>query len=249
MPIRILSLLVLFLSVIRLSAQQKGEFVSNKFVSENNDTLPYQFYISAGIDTTKNYPLILWLHGKGERGKDNKMQLTLIKNWLPDSLDKSFPGFILAPQCSVNETWSKYDKLASQITFDTVTPEIQKSIISLLDELGKTYPIDTSRIYIMGISMGGFGVFDIITRYPNRFAAAISICGGGDPEMHEHLNKTPIWAFHGENDKVVDKRHSIQVMNEILNEEHFLTLYPGVGHDCWNKVFKEKGLIKWMYFK
>ncbi len=249
MTIRIVSISLLFLSVIRLSAQQKGEFVSNKFVSENKDTLPYQFYISAGIDSSKTYPLIIWLHGKGERGNDNKKQLTLIKKWLPDSLDKSYPGFILAPQCAADKMWSKYDKLADRITFDTITPEIQKSIISLMDELGKIYPIDTNRIYIMGISMGGFGVFDMITRYPDRFASAIPICGGGDPEMIEVLIKTPIWAFHGEKDVVVDQRHTVQIMKKIVDDEHILTLYSGIGHDCWNKAFKEKNLIKWLFSK
>lgn len=241
-------LLLLFLS-IRLSAQQKGEFVSGSFVSETKDTLPYQLYVSTGLDSTKTYPLILWLHGKGERGNDNKKQLTLIKKWLPDSLDKSYPGFILAPHCPVDRMWSRYDKLADKITFDTITPEIQKSIISILDTLSEKYPIDTNRIYIMGISMGGFGVFDMITRYPDRFAAAIPICGGGDPEMKVKLLKTPVWAFHGEKDAVVDKRHTIKPMEVLKDEDHILKLYAKTGHDAWNNTFKEKELLKWLFLQ
>lgn len=239
---------IFLIFTFRLSAQQKGEIVSEVYVSPSVDTLPYQFRISSGMDTTKKYPLILWLHGKGERGNDNVKQTTLIKKWLPDSLEKTnYKSFLLAPQCSEDRMWSTYDKLAKEITFDTITPEIQKSIMLLIDELSSKYPIDTNKIYIMGISMGGFGVFDMITRYPNRFAAAIPICGGADPKQKENLVKTPIWAFHGEKDVLVDKRHTKVPMELINDSTHILTTYPTTGHDAWNHAFKEKELLRWMF--
>jgi predicted peptidase len=236
--------------MFRLSAQQKGETVSEMYVSPTGDSLPYQFRISSGMDSTKKYPLILWLHGKGERGNDNTRQMTLIKKWLPDSLEKqNYKSFLLAPQCSDDRTWSIYDKLAKEITFDTSTPEIQKSIISLMDSLSEKYPIDTTRIYIMGISMGGFGVFDMTTRFPDLFAAAIPICGGADPKQTEKLLKTAIWAFHGEKDMVVDKRHSKVTMEKLKDDHHILTTYPSTGHDAWNKSFKEKDLLRWLFLQ
>lgn len=239
---------IFLIFTFRLSAQQKGETVSEVYISSSSDTLPYQFLVSSGMDSTQKYPLILWLHGKGERGEDNQKQMTLIKKWLPDSLEKKeYKSFLLAPQCSEKVMWSNYNKLANEITFDTITPEIQKSIISLIDDLSIKYPIDTTRIYIMGISMGGFGVFDMITRYPNRFAAAIPICGGADPKQKEKLIKTPIWAFHGEKDAVVDKRHTIVPMEKIKDSNHVLTTYATTGHDAWNKAFKEKDLLRWMF--
>jgi predicted peptidase len=242
-------LIFLFLVfTFRLSAQQKGETLLEVYVSTSADTLPYQLHISSGMDTVQKYPLILWLHGKGERGADNKKQIHWIKNWLFDSLELShYTSFVLSPQCSENRMWSNYDKLAKEITFDTVTPEIQKSILSLIDELSIKYPIDTKRIYIMGISMGGFGVFDMITRYSDRFAAAAPICGGADPKQKENLLKTPIWAFHGEKDVLVDKRHTIVPMEKLKDENHILTKYPTTGHDAWNKAFKEKELLRWMF--
>ena len=177
-------------------------------------------------------------------------QTTLIKKWLPDSLEKeNYKSFLLAPQCSEDRMWSVYDKLANEITFDTITPEIQKTIISLIEEVSLKYPIDTTRIYIMGISMGGFGVFDMITRYSDRFAAAIPICGGVDPKQKESLLKTPIWAFHGEKDDLVDKRHTIVPMEKLKDENHLLTKYPNTGHDAWNKAFKAKDLLRWMFGK
>lgn len=244
------SLLIwIFLTVFRLSAQ-KGETVLGLFISPDGDSLPYQLYTSSDMDTTKKYPLILWLHGKGERGTDNEKQVYWTKKWLPDSLEKeAYKSFLLSPQCSKDRMWSNYDKLATAIKFDTITPEIQLTLLDLMDELKQKYPIDTTRIYIMGISMGGFGVFDLISRYPDRFAAAIPICGGADPQMSDSLLKTPIWAFHGEIDELVDKRHTIVPMEKIKDEEHLLTIYPKVNHGCWKNAFLEPALLQWMFSK
>lgn len=240
-------LLLIFFTVFRLSAQ-KGETVLGRYVSPEGDTLPYQLYTSSGMDSLKRYPLILWLHGKGERGNDNEKQAYWTKKWLPDSLEKhSYKSFLLSPQCSKDRMWNHYDKFAKAITFDTITPEIQITLMELLEELEQQLPIDTTRIYIMGISMGGFGVFDLITRFPKRFAAAIPICGGADPQMSDSLLKTPIWAFHGEVDELVDKRHTIVPMEKIKDEEHLLTIYPKINHGCWKNAFLEPELLKWMF--
>jgi len=238
---------IFILISFRLSAQ-KGETVLGQFVSPSGDSLPYQLHFSSAIDTTKKYPLIIWLHGKGERGVDNEKQIHWIKNWLFDSLELSnYKSFVLSPQCSKTEVWSNYDKTAEAIKYDTITPEIQKTLINLIDEVVVNYPIDSNRIYMMGISMGGFGVFDLITRYPDRFAAAIPVCGGADPNKTESLLKTPIWAFHGEVDEIVDKRHTLVPMEKIKDEQHLLTIYKGTNHNAWIKAFKEKDLLRWMF--
>lgn len=246
---RYFSLLFLIL-IVSGSAFSQTELVNRKeiFVSKNSDSLPYQLLIPYIIDTTKSYPLILWLHGKGERGIDNEKQMTLIKKWLPDSLSKEkYQSFLLAPQCSEDRMWSNYDKLAHAITFDTITPEIQISIMELIEEVKSEYKIDNNRIYIMGISMGGFGVFDMITRYSNYFAAAIPICGGADPSKSKELTETNIWAFHGEKDNIVSIRHTKTLMEIIENEDHKFTSYPSKGHDAWNLAFKEAHLLKWLF--
>lgn len=241
-------LLIVFLFSNRLSAQPKGDFVSDIFVSSKNDSLPYQLIPPTNFDSTKNYPIILWLHGKGERGNDNKRQIATIEKWIFDSLaNENRQAYLLAPQCSSNRTWSNYDKLEQQITFEKDTPLIQNSIIELLSQVQLNYPIDSTRIYIMGISMGGFGVFDMITRFPNRFAASIPICGGADPKKVKELKETPIWAFHGEKDNIVDKRHTIHTMNLLQDENHLLNTYPNIGHDVWKKAFKEPELLHWLF--
>lgn len=243
--------LLLFLLLVfssRLFSQSTMHSKPGIFVSKNSDSLPYNLLVPSHLDSTKSYPLILWLHGKGERGSDNQKQMTLIKKWLPDSLSKEdYKSFLLAPQCSEDRMWSNYDKLANAITFDTITPEIQISIMELISQIKTQYKIDNDRIYIMGISMGGFGVFDMITRYSNYFAAAIPICGGADPSKSKELTETNIWAFHGEKDNVVNIRHTKTPMEIIENENHKFTSYPTKGHDAWNSAFKEINLLKWLF--
>lgn len=237
--------IILCFQFFRLSAQG-GEIVSDIFVTEK-DTLPFQFISPGNIDTMQKYPLVIWLHGKGERGMDNKKQMTLIKNWLPDSLQKEkYKSFLLAPQCSEDRCWSHYDKLEDKITFDTITPEIQMTLMKLIDSILVQYPIDPNRIYVMGISMGGFGAFDLITRYPDFFAAAVPICGGADPRMADEISKTPVWAFHSDKDKVVDIRHTSLIMSILNDKNHKFTKLENTGHDAWNKAFKEPDLLNWL---
>ncbi len=231
-----------------LFAQEKCKSISEVFVSSKNDSLPYQLLLPPTVDTAKSYPLILWLHGKGERGEDNEKQMTLIKKWLPDSLAKEeYHSYLLSPQCSADRMWSNYDKLAESIGFDSITPEIQLSMIELINKVKIERKIDDNRIYIMGISMGGFGVFDMITRYPNYFAAAIPICGGADPHQSNRYVQTNIWAFHGEKDNIVPIRHTEIPMKKIEDRSHIFTTYPTKGHDAWNKAFKEERLLKWLF--
>lgn len=237
--------ILLFFQLFRLSAQG-GEIVSDIFITEK-DSLPFQFITPGNSDTLKKYPLVIWLHGKGERGMDNKKQMTLIKKWLPDSLQKDkYKSFLLAPQCSEDRYWNNYDKLADKITFDTITPQIQITLMQLIDTLMIQYPVDPDRIYVMGISMGGFGAFDLITRYPDFFAAAVPICGGADPRMVNEISKTPVWAFHGANDNVVNVRHTYSIMSLLDSEKHKFSKLDNMGHDAWNKAFKEPELLKWM---
>lgn len=246
--LRTLLFFLISLNSIRLSAQQKDEFVSNIFISESGDSLPYRLYVPMDIHADSIYPIIIYLHGKGERGVDNEKQLHWIKKWLPDSLKaQNKKAFILAPQCSADRYWNNYDKLAENITFDSVKPEIQKSLIELIDTLQIKFAIDKKREYLIGLSMGGFGVFDLITRYPNKFAAAISICGGADPNQSQFIKQTPVWAFHGQKDAVVNKRHTIVTMNKVKDESHILTLYENMNHGIWQKAFSEPDLIKWLF--
>ncbi|MEI6899558.1 MAG: dienelactone hydrolase family protein, partial [Bacteroidota bacterium] len=157
-----------------------------------------------GFDSGKKFPLVLFFHGSGERGNDNSSQLQHGSSLFVDKENrKKFPAFVVFPQCPENTKWVDVDwKHESDIMPVSPTPTMNL-VISLLDTLTKYLPIDTARIYVMGLSMGGFGTWDIISRFPGKFAAAVPICGGGDENQADRLIKTPIWAFHGSLDPLV----------------------------------------------
>ncbi|MDO5309002.1 MAG: dienelactone hydrolase family protein [Planctomycetia bacterium] len=184
----------------------------------------------------QGYPLLLFLHGSGERGDD----LELLKRYGPPRMlcnaetAETWPFFLVAPQCARNHNWS-----ALQLAL-------------LLDHVCKEFPIDTDRIYITGVSMGGFGVWEILATYPERIAAAAPVCGGGNLQKAREVTSTPIWAFHGEADPIVSCPKAIEMINaakEAGNEDAKITTYPRVGHDCWHKAYAEKELYSWFLSK
>lgn len=192
-------------------------------------------------------PVMLFLHGAGERGDDNQKQLF----WGKDLLRKAARGYhcvVVVPQCPAGDKWSVVDWSQDKVTFSDEPAEPMRLSNALIDDLAKRYDIDTDRLYIMGLSMGGYGSWDAITRWPGRFAAAVPICGGGDPAQAEVIKDTPVWAFHGDADPVVDvelSRSMIQAIKDAGGEPKY-TEYPGVGHNSWTPAFAEPDLLPWM---
>ncbi len=174
------------------------------------------------------WPLILFLHGAGEKG-DN---LELIKRTvLPKNLEKSvnFPFIVISPQCPRNLYWSA------------------PLVIDVLNEAVSRYKIDEERIYLTGISMGGFGTWETAIIQPWRFAALAPICGGGDPEKVHLLKHIPIWVFHGALDNIVPLTRSL-VMVEALKRAGGnvrFTIYPEAGHDSWTQTYDNTELYAW----
>ncbi|PJF21644.1 MAG: phospholipase [Phototrophicales bacterium] len=198
-------------------------------------SLDYLLYLPPGYDESASYPTILFLHGAGERGDD----LTgLYKQGIPAYLAKGndLPFIVIAPQCLPDETWLTY----------------REEVILLLDHIIQHYAVDTTRVYLTGLSMGGFGTWDIARLYPERFAAAAPICGGMpwliDVEKATHrLKSLPIWAFHGAKDTVVPLAYS-QTMVEALQAVggHVkLTVYPDLAHDSWTVTYANQELYEW----
>lgn len=254
-------ILLLFCIVIipfKNSAQSK--FYEELFVVEQ-DTLPYNIlkpldYLYSlresqeKIFETKTYPLILFLHGAGERGNDNKKQIIHIKDLFLDSSNLvNYQAFVIAPQCPEGKKWVEIDWSAQSHKMPEKASWAIENTIKLIDEMIQIYPIDTSRIYITGLSMGGYGAWDMITRYPEKFAAAIPICGGGDESMAYRIKNIPVWAFHGNNDKVVPvsrTRNMIKSVRQLGGNSRY-TEYNGVGHGSWVKAYREKGLLNWLF--
>ena len=163
-----------------------SDFVPRTYNDGKGHTLAYRLFIPAGYDASKQYPLILYLHGAGGRGSDNVKQMTDLPRFLAfaeSALQAKWPCFILAPQCPGDQQWAAmpWSEPTGAGKFNSITWPMEATM-ALLDSLPGEYPgIDTARLYVMGISMGGYGTWDAICRFPKKFKAAVPICGGGDP--------------------------------------------------------------------
>lgn len=221
---------------------------------EGNDTLPYRLYHSQKADTmTEALPLVIFLHGAGERGNDNRAQLKhCIKYFLDDTVTSRYPFLLMMPQCPNERRWVNTDWSLPEHTMDSVPTVELRGVMAVLDSLTECGAVDSTRVYISGISMGGFGVWDALQRWPERFAAAIAICGGGDPAYADAMKDVPIYIFHGLRDGVVMPSRSIQMYDELKNignNEVVLVTYPEFGHGCWDEAFSTSGLFKWLFGK
>lgn len=236
------------------------KFQKSLFVSEN-DSLPYNILFPRDLSTNQNnaktetkgeilYPLVVFMHGAGERGNDNEVQIIHIKKLFENYSNRlKYPCFVIAPQCPKNQKWVEVDWSARSHTMPEQEAWAMQKTLQLIDTLIKTYPIDTRRIYVTGLSMGGYGVWDIICRYPDKFAAAVPICGGGDENYAAGIKHIPIWAFHGSIDNVVPVARTRNMINAIrkLGGKAKYTEYKNVKHGSWFKAYKEKQLLQWMF--
>jgi predicted peptidase len=158
----------------------------------------------------------------------------------PDNQSK-YTSFIIAPQCPLNKLWGNPDSKEPTAEMELV--------LGILNKVQADYSIDTSRLYVMGISLGGYGTWDIITRRPEMFAAAVPICGGGNISKASLMVKTAIWAFHGDQDELVNVSESRKMIAAIRNAGGAprYTEYEGVGHNSWERAFTEQDLLPWMF--
>lgn len=213
------------------------------------DTLPYRLLKPVNPESKELFPLVIFLHGAGERGKDNEVQIKHISELFLDERNRGkYPCYLVAPQCPKGQGWSNFTAGESiQLTEKPSRP--MQSVILLIEQLIREFPIDTTRIYITGLSMGGYGTWDVIARYPNKFAAAVPVCGGGDPTTAPKIKHIPIWAFHGALDKVVPPRQSRKMIRAIQDAGGIpgYNEYPDIEHDSWVNAYKEPHLIHWMF--
>jgi predicted peptidase len=247
----------LLLSLCVVSFNMDAQEFQKRLFTNNTDTLPYNILIPISFNETNDtaandlrYPLIIFFHGAGERGTDNEKQTVHIRElFLNKENANKFKAFIFAPQCPEDKRWVESDWTVAKHHMPDTESLPMKLTMDLLKVLVRKYPIDTNRIYVTGLSMGGFGTWDILARYPGKFAAAVPICGGGDTKTAKTLISTPIWAFHGSNDKLVNVQLTRQMIMAI--KEHGgnprYTEYRGLGHNSWSKAYKEKGLLEWIF--
>lgn len=213
--------------------------------------LPYRYYFPSDYDAEgdKTYPIVIFLHGAGERGMDNAAHVS-INTTLFQTLIERDDCIILAPQCGANYRWVEHDWALGSYTADEVASPMLSAAMDLLRDTMEKEAVDPSRVYAMGLSMGAFGVWDMLIREPDLFAAAIPSEGGGDPSKAELLVDIPIWTFHGDQDTAVPvtgTREMVAAIKDAGGTNIKYTEYPGRGHGCWYTVWETPSVYKWLF--
>ena len=252
----LLVLLLVFYTSASVEAQDFEEYKKEQFI-QKGDTLNYRILFPKDFSEEKEYPLVLFLHGAGERGSDNESQLTHGSDlFLKKAIREDFPAVVIFPQAPKDDYWAKVDvnRNVKPFEFDFKNEEEPTKALhltmALLSSVASEDYINQDRIYVGGLSMGGFGTFEILSRMPETFAAAFAICGGADPAI---VKKYPlgfnIWIFHGEKDDIVPPEFS-KMMSRLINSEGGnakLSLYPNDNHNSWDSAFSEPYLLPWLF--
>lgn len=247
---------------LKLTHAQTVDEIFGRFVKSHHSfsgtTLPYYLFTPENINAGTKYPLVLCLHGAGERG-DNSSAVkknSMATVWVRDSNQARWPTFILVPQCPYNRWWTNSN--------------IVLTVIDILDSVISSYFVDTRRLYVTGLSMGGYGTWNMIINYPEKFAASVPVCGGGDSSKASLLKNIPIWNFHGALDytvPVINSRMMIaalenaggdivytsglsdsEIEDTVKNGAKLLyTEYAAGGHSIWDQAYNNPFLLSWVF--
>lgn len=221
-----------------LTFGKQGEII-NRDVSIENESYVYQIYAPPQLKDGAKLPLITFLHGIRERGSGgfiSGMFATLVKQYL-----KEIPAVVVLPQCRPDKFWTD--------------AQMDKMVVRQIEDVRAEFQVDARRQYLLGVSMGGYGVWHFAARYPEKFAALVSICGGspltgGDrfSPIAEKIGKTPAWLFHGAEDNIVQVSESRGLAAAIKANQGEVKYseYANVGHNVWLNAFGEKELIPWL---
>ena len=196
--------------------------------------MDYLIHLPEGYgESGKEWPLMLFLHGAGERGNDVSLVAINGPPMLIENGDWDFPGIVVSPQCPKDRRWNE--------------PEELLALEALLDSIEAQYRVDSTRVYLTGLSMGGFGSWALAAHAPERFAAVAPICGGGDPLMARKLKEMPIWVFHGAKDRVIPVKRSEQMVDALVlkGASPRFTVYPDEGHASWVPAYQTPELYQW----
>jgi predicted peptidase len=251
----LLALLCLLLPRLALARKHETGFLDRE-VSVGGVSYHYQVFVPSDFDSHKKWPVILFLHGVGDRGTDG-LRETDIGVAHAIRLDATrFPFIVVMPQCRKDKRW--------------INAEMQAQVLAALDRSVKEFHGDLSRIYLTGISMGGYGVWDMTAKYPGKFAAYVPISGGifgptkvpdalvsvaADPKVKDpyaetarRIGSTPVWMFHGSEDATVPVEESRKMAKALRAAKANVryTEYAGVGHNAWDRAYAEPELIPWL---
>jgi predicted peptidase len=220
------------------------------FTGARGGKLPYRLLLPDPCKDGAVYPLVVFLHGAGERGDDNEAQLVHgVGEFCTPENRKNHPCFLAAPQCPQNQMWANVSWSASRHKLAPEPSAPAALVLDLIEKLQQRYPIDAQRIYLTGLSMGGFGTLDLLMRRPDLFAAAVVVCGGGDEKQAANIAHIPLWLFHGARDDVVKvgrSRRMVDALKKAGGKPRY-TEYPDLGHHSWVPAYRTEGLFKWLF--
>lgn len=246
----LISTLVLFSMVnVMKASEQDFEFKNFK---QAGSVLNYRLFKPKGFDESQTYSLVLTLHGSSLRGSDNKAQLK--KNRGPMELKayiqkNKLNAIVVAPQCPAGERWVETPWYGDSHTMPEEANPTMTLTIAMMKSLIENLPVDPKKVYVTGLSLGGFGCWDIIQRETSMFAAAMPICGGGDTAQAKKLKNLPIWIFHGDSDYVVKTKRSrdmFKALKEVDAKVQY-TEYPNTGHDSFTATYNNPKVLKWLF--
>lgn len=244
---------ILTMTALNLAASGSGAEPEAHVFKSDGRSLPYRLLKPADTEAGKKYPLVVILHGAGERGTDNAKQLVWFWNEKkPSPMTRpevaKEKAFVIVPQCPegkqfVEVPWAKGSYKSPEVS------EPLKLTLALVDSFLKEQPIDPDRVYVVGMSMGGYGAIDAVQRRPELFAACVSICGAADLSKAKDIAHIPVWAFHGDADNVVPVSGSREFIDALkkAGADPKYSEYPKVGHNSWSPAFEEKEFWNWIF--
>ncbi len=221
------------------------DFRKEVYANKKGEKLPYRLYVPLGYNSAKTYPLVLWLHGVEGRGSDNVKQITRGNEkgahvWISSEVQARFPAFVLAPQCPAGESWADPE-------FNQPGKALELTL-EILDSVEKQFAIDPDRIYAVGQSMGGIGVWTLLQRHPGKWAGAVVLAAYDSFSAPMSITRIPLWVFQGDEDPTVPVNMIREMMKQLtkLNANLRYTEYHNAGHDVWNRAFAEPELVPWL---
>lgn len=241
------------MSIVRspgAAADVRDRFEKREYAAADGAKLPYRLLKPTNYDPKQNYPLVIFLHGAGERGTDNTRQLVHgMADFASDKIMETYPAFVIAPQCPDDQQWVDVPWSADEHQMPERPSASLRQTLELVAAMQKEFSIDVGRIYVTGLSMGGFGAWDCIQRRPELFAAAAPVCGGGDAALAAEIKDVPVWAFHGDADGAVKVRRSrdmIAALKAVGGSPKY-TEYKSVGHDSWTATYRNPEFFEWLF--
>jgi predicted peptidase len=237
-----------------INSKAPKDLVGDEYKSDivKGKTLKYRYFLPG--NQTEKLPLVVYFHGAGERGNDNLSHLNSASlKWIDPSVQNQHPCYVLIPQCEKQNFWvnikfSSFPFVHYNQDKIPISDEL-KLFMQLLSEFVQKNNVDTNRIYLVGFSMGSTAVWDLLTRFPDKFAASINMAGTSDTSKAKLITHIPIKVFNGDNDPYMPLELNTEMCNKI--KEHGgnveLTIYKGVGHDCTDLAYNTPGIFDWLF--